>query len=349
MQELVDLLRPAPGERWAALPSSLDPRQLVPLHRKAGPAAVRDRARDRTAPGRVASQALAAILGTGAGTRLLRSRTVTSTAEAGPSLTSWLEGLLGQRRLLVAVGLGPPRPNRKPVLHVLDRCGRTVCFGKLGWTDLSRRLVAHEADFLAALGGRLGQTVVLPEVLARADWHGLNVVLTRPLPIGRRRGRRPLPITAALLRDIAGPLTGADAWARSVVERAGPAVPEAVTAAAERVAASRPLAGRWHGDLTPWNAHPSGGRFLVWDWERTATPVPLGVDAVHAAYQVARLRRGLDVAASAVASEGEAAPVLHELGVDPRLVVDAYLVELFLRHVEDGANDGSIAAFLARR
>jgi hypothetical protein len=43
--------------------------------------------------------------------------------------------------------------------------------------------------------------------------------------------------------------------------------------------------GAWHGDWTPWNMGVLGGRLCVWDWERFAAPVPLGMDLLHHHFQ----------------------------------------------------------------
>jgi len=39
--------------------------------------------------------------------------------------------------------------------------------------------------------------------------------------------------------------------------------------------------GSWHGDWAPWNMANLAESLLVWDWERFATGVPMGFDAVH--------------------------------------------------------------------
>ena len=44
--------------------------------------------------------------------------------------------------------------------------------------------------------------------------------------------------------------------------------------------------GRWHGDWAPWNMARAGGRVQVWDWERSVTGVPVGLDMIH--FQVQR-------------------------------------------------------------
>ena len=62
-------------------------------------------------------------------------------------------------------------------------------------------------------------------------------------------------------------------------------------AALESRPARRRLAfGAWHGDWTPWNMASTAGGLLVWDWERFATGVPVGFDALHYWLQIERRR-----------------------------------------------------------
>ena len=59
--------------------------------------------------------------------------------------------------------------------------------------------------------------------------------------------------------------------------------------------------GGWHGDWTPWNnARFDPDRIVLWDWERSGQPAPLGFDAIHYRFQAlvhgpsGSLRRLLD-------------------------------------------------------
>ena len=49
----------------------------------------------------------------------------------------------------MAVALGRPRVNRKPVLQLIDGDGTTVGFGKVGVDDHTDELVRREGRFLA--------------------------------------------------------------------------------------------------------------------------------------------------------------------------------------------------------
>jgi hypothetical protein len=228
---------------------------------------------------------------------------------------------------------------------VLTSDGATVAWGKVGWDAHTRALVADEADVLERLGGELAPGLVAPTVVARAPWQGTEVVLSAPLPL-RRRGREVLRPDPALLRAVAGPSGALAPWHAAVVRRlaevpGGAAFVEVAERVADRLDAAGVPGARWHGDLTPWNVGPVPGGRAVWDWERSAAPVPLGLDAVHASYAVATLRGGADVPTALAAAADDAPPALSALGVAEAAipaVVAAYAIELLLRHEGDRAH-----------
>jgi hypothetical protein len=346
---LQDLLGGGSGNRLAVLPSRDRPRHLVPVTPSAAAAsALAGRAGDRGAVGRLATGALARAAQWGGG-HLVPARWLVTGGD-GPSLADRVGDLLGLRGLVVAVGVGPPRANRKPVLQVLTGDGTTVAWGKVGWDAHTRTLVGDEADVLERLGGGLGPGLVTPTVVARGPWQGTEVVLTAPLPL-RPRGRGPLRPDPALLRAVAGPPGALAPWHGAAVRRlvevpGGSALVEVADRVADRLDGAGVPGARWHGDLTPWNVGPVPGGRAVWDWERSAAPVPLGIDAVHASYAVATLRQGVDVATALDAAAEDATPALVAIGVAEAAVpavAAAYAIELLLRHEGDRAHWSSPA------
>jgi hypothetical protein len=145
---------------------------------------------------------------------------------------------------------------------------------------------------------------------------------------------------------VAGPPSTLDPWPAATARRlAGTTHGAALGPVLERVADQLAAAGvpgaRWHGDLTPWNVGPVPGGRAVWDWERSAAPVPLGLDAVHASYAVATLRGGADVAGALASAAEDAADALVALGVREAAVpavAAAYAIELLLRQEGDRAH-----------
>jgi hypothetical protein len=330
----------APSAAWAYVPGGSGAR-LVPLDtRRVAAASIGPRGGAR-ARGRadVARRLLGAGLRAGVVQPALRRRV---RVQRSGSVVARLEDELGMAPLSIGVDVGPPRANRKPVLQVLDRGGRTVAWAKLGWNAQTAALVRHEGDVLARLPSVGMARVVAPDVLARFDAGGVDVLVTRPLP-EPTPGAPLSPPPAAAIRDTAllapavdGHLAGS-AWWDGVRGRLDDETADVVERALGDAVATF---GGWHGDLSPWNCWWSGDRLCVVDWERAGGPVPLGLDAVHGPFLVARLdrrRTTTDALDDAVAA---ATPVLRDLGVASHDAVHglriAYLAELAARVADDG-------------
>ncbi|GGK67646.1 hypothetical protein Ppa06_29320 [Planomonospora parontospora subsp. parontospora] len=194
------------------------------------------------------------------------------------------------------------RANRKPVLEARGPDG-TVAFVKIGDTDRTRELVAHEARTLAMLAETPLKTVIPPTVLHHGSWRDLSVLALSPLPV--RRGAAGADLRAEAIREISG--IGGERFA-------------------------------WHGDFSPWNiARGPDDRLLVWDWERFGTGVPLGFDALHHFLQ--RALRRMDPPTAARACVAQALPLLAPFGLsagEARLTAVHYLTALAHRHAADG-------------
>ncbi|GGS90524.1 hypothetical protein GCM10010156_56110 [Planobispora rosea] len=201
------------------------------------------------------------------------------------------------------------RANRKPILEAHGP-GGPVAFVKIGDTVRTHELITNEARALTTLAGFPLKTVVPPTVLHHGSWHGLAVLALSPLPVPDRTARLR---RGAIPRDL---LTEA--------------VREISTVCEEKYAS--------HGDFCPWNiARGPDGRLLVWDWERFATGVPLGFDALHHFFQSA-LRR-MKPAVAARACLAQALPILAPFGLsaaEARLTAVHYLIALAERHAADG-------------
>jgi len=277
------------------------------------------------------------------------SLTVSSSADPATSLVAELGRRLGTE-LAAVVYLGPPRPNRKPVLQLVDRRGRAVAWAKLAPNELTRRLVGTEADALELIASS-GRTTVLraARFLDRFEWPGAEVLVFDPLPPAwiRARGGEEQLVDAALV-DIARliePTTssiGESQWSSSLTDRLEGAGADGVVASFEQLAAVRTEElsfGCWHGDFTSWNHDVRGDRVNVWDWERFDRSVPLGLDLVHLVFQEHLQHQGASITDSASATDTSGLRArLRRLGVTPGtedLVVSCYLFELAARYGED--------------
>ncbi len=227
---------------------------------------------------------------------------------AWPSL---IEETFGRRDLAVAVSVGHVRPQIKPVLHVATTTGQVLGHIKIGWNDVTRSLVRHEAASLLALadegvaGGVEVAELRVPRVLRHQDWYGRDILAVSDIggtPWYRRR-RMALPASATrgvghalgVERGILGasefwlelsqrterllrldaldaPMATALAWVRDKVE--------------SWHASSKLDFGLMHGDWAPWNMASTGSSLAVWDWERSRIRGPIGFDGLFFRFQV---------------------------------------------------------------
>ncbi|CAN5643106.1 hypothetical protein BH11ACT8_BH11ACT8_16250 [soil metagenome] len=242
----------------------------------------------------------------------------------------------------VSMGVGPARVNRKPVLQVFDRRGRTVAFAKVGDSAQAASDVRSETVALRRLEGRPLGCLSVPRVLDASPWNGMEVLLMSPLRARARLGRptderAPLQAMADLVEAFEEPAlpVGELAWwerqCATVDEVADPELRSSLQHCLRVVLGRHGWAtvpvGAWHGDWTPWNMARSGARVLVWDWERFETGVPTGLDVWHYRVNAATRQRGLraDVVLDALARGGG-----DEGG--SAMLADLYLVAIAVRY-----------------
>ncbi len=202
-----------------------------------------------------------------------------------------LEGILGEARLVPAISLGPPRRNRKPVIQLIRPDGEAVGFVKVGWSELTRRLVANEGKWLARLADATPTGIVPPRVLHHATTNDCDVVVTTPLRIDDR-AHRSAPLDAALVLALARTF-GSErqpVHALRAVSEHRASISEIVDI--ERLVDSHRdvelEVGFWHGDLTPWNTATRASTVMVWDWEFADDGRPVGFDLLHARFEQVR-------------------------------------------------------------
>ncbi|HEX7135020.1 MAG TPA: hypothetical protein VF228_20765 [Iamia sp.] len=343
------LLGPAPTEggtaagsrarAYAVLPRRSRPRYLVPVDgRHARGAHIRPGAGAGQAATRLA---LRAALRSGIG-RLLPDRLMVDDGAAGtPGLRRHLAELLGRDDIDVAIALGAPRPNRKPVVQAIGADGATVAWIKIGVDVHTDELVAHEIEAIQAVAGR-DPSVVTPPLLASGTWQGHPLLALGHIEMQESADVLDLP--PAAIRAIAGAthtedVVGSPWWrALETAPDGDGAVATLLEALAPDVAGRRWAFGRWHGDLAPWNATWQDDRLLAWDWERSHTPVPLGLDLFHNRVQVAVVRDGVpvpDALRAAAAAETDTLVALGYAPDDAPLLARAYAVTLRSRYASD--------------
>ncbi|MGH3486421.1 MAG: hypothetical protein ACRDP8_00680 [Actinopolymorphaceae bacterium] len=288
-------------------------------------------------------------------TRIAHHRIRVSVPEGSvaESFEDHLAGILG-RDVVVAIGVGQPRANRKPVLHALTPDGDTAAYVKVGTKEPNKVLVRDEAAALHSFWAADRPTTALrvPRVLHHGRWRGLEVLVLAPLRPGAGRWRRrTVPISA--MRELAGHLgTTESTLAASPVWSLAEDTPDALgdadrarsfdrilAAARSRYGNTKLTLGAWHGDWTPWNMAWNGDHVLLWDFERFATGVPFGYDLTHYRLQSV-LRDAGEVGADRhvrrqLATEPDRRVPADDIvlsGNDPEAVWIAYLVELARRY-----------------
>jgi hypothetical protein len=350
-------------EQYLVAPSMQRARFLVPL--TAGPApaqtAVVHYNKVRHPPLRAARSMLALSLRLNVGQRLLPDRlgvwldrTVTPHEATDLLLQELLRDLLGVPDLVMAIGTRPPDPQHKPTLHLIDGAGRSVAFAKVGWNDITRLRVAHEAEVLAEIRDGTLPALHSPRLLADIKWSERRIAVVAPLPDSVQRVKASNPwSTVAAIRAVSETgnhriteLGGSSYWAalEARVDRTGTIgqeMAEPLHLLAKRILATRGTQscafGAWHGDWVPWNLGWDGDNLWAWDWEHYSTDVPRGFDLLHWAFQTNVTLRHMSIAAA----------VDRLLVAGPRLLARAdlyqpvggalvplYLMEMTLRELE---------------
>ena len=377
---------PAPAgferaEAYLALPRAANARLLVPLGSPRAAATALARNHDATSKkARLARAGLGAGLKVGLTQRVGDRVDVYVDSALSPAdrprhlLTEHLRDIFGRRDLEMAVILGVPRLNRKPVLQVLASDGTVVGYVKAAWNDLTAGLVRNEAQVLADLAAAKPATFTPPALVAAGPWGDLELIAASALPNAARPDpAQILDPPMAVIAEIAG------LWGRSTARLADSpywnGVRERLTARARGMGGVPPTAaaeaakdssdvlqravdwierrhggddiafGAWHGDFTPWNmARSARGRGIpgessttyLWDWERAA-PAPAGLDLLHFLFQgVCRFEGQTPAAAVDRCSERlpSLLPVLDVETGSERALWLLYRLELLFRYDE---------------
>jgi len=345
--------------RYAVLPSTARPRLLVPLgSRRAGAAAVRGYSPSRPAA-RAATRLLAAGFRAGIAGRVLRRRAGPPGWDRGAELLeTHIEEIMG-RRLFMSVFFQTGRPQKKPVLQLITPRGELVGYAKVGWNDLTRRLVRHEGEVLDQVVQALphGSPFTVPPVRHRGTWRGHELLITGAVA-GVRRDIVPEPpltetaTVAALAHGHEAPFLASGYWEtqRSRIETASNDAARALAASLESALRSAELRFVFcHGDWLPWNVgRLAQGGLLVWDWEWSRPAAPAGLDAAQWVFQVELNLRGREPGDAVAHAARAAHETLPRLGVPSELaqpLIAMHVVEAILRLEE--ARAGGVGAVIS--
>ncbi len=337
-------------------------RALVPVD---VPGVAQRALRDASAPESWSRHVLRTVVGLGARTVLetglgVLDRSMLSSHDEQLELR--LAELAGLDVGYLAVRLGPPRANQKPVATVYDPQGRPHAVAKFGGDGLTRALVANEAGALRALAGRRSATLDIPVLRHEGSWGTLGLVVQSMVSFpGRHRlpsdERRILAEHAVVATGSAttGPLR-TTLYATGLAERLltlpTDDTSEAVAACGQRLLAVLAdctlLSGGWHGDWSPQNICATTSGTGAWDWERWDPDRPAGFDALHFRTQLLLADgRRPDEAGRRLLDEAPLLLAPHQPGIAAgvaRSLAGLYLAEIGHRYLVDGQRDTPSAA-----
>lgn len=351
-----------PIATFTVLPNLRHPRLVVPTRTvRAAGAALRQYNDGMSQVARIRKAAIGAAFGVGLG-RVVGNRlhVIPGTDPTTASLLAGqLEDLFGKGHLEIAVFFGEQlRPNRKPVLQVMTERGDVLGYVKVGWNTLTKRLVANEAEALRSMAETPPAAFRVPRLLGEASVGDLRITVVSAFPHRLlRRGALGAAAPYAAAREIASrggtethTLAGSDY--ERILRRRIASIPDIgrqehlsrLFDLVQREDADATLTfGSWHGDWTPWNMSRTRSGLVVWDWERSGRPVPVGLDAIHHRFQF-RWRGGREsVVAAGSAARTEASDTLVRLGVseaNQEVLLRLYLLELMFRF-EEGRDAGT--------
>ncbi|WAE74353.1 phosphotransferase [Streptomonospora nanhaiensis] len=346
------------GNQYLPVPSAHNPRVILPAYnRSAATRGITSFAQGHSLRERARTLLLTGAFATGMAPLLLRDRLYVG---AGPGIEHALTAAL-DRDLSIAIHVGPPRANRKPVLLLLTPGGRTIGYAKVAVNDLTSRLVRAETRALRHLAGTPLRDVTVPRLLYEGEWNGHPLLVQEALPVGEqtdRPTRRQLLRCVTQITAVAGVRElrlSTSPYRHSLEERivALGARPEAapLRAALRRLPDVRVPFGAWHGDLTRWNIASTARRAFVWDWERLCLDAPAGFDALH--YDLNEcVQAGVHPGVHQWLDSGSRLlrdPLMSGTGLRPHTVstvMALYLIDLATRYLHDrqAESGGRLAA-----
>ncbi|MFD6097639.1 phosphotransferase [Nocardiopsis flavescens] len=335
------------GNQYLPVPSACDPRVILPAHnRSAATRGIASFSQGHSLRERLRKLLLTGAFASGMAPLLLRDRLYVG---AGPGIEHALAAAL-DRELAIAIHVGPPRANRKPVLLLLTPGGRTIGYAKVAVNDLTGRLVVAEARALRLLADHRLRDVTVPRLMYQGEWNGRPLLVQEALPVGDQTDR---PTRRQLLRCVAQITSLVEVRRRRLsASTYRGALEERIAALGARPEAGPLMAalhglpdvslpfGAWHGDLTRWNIAGTARRSFVWDWERLSLDAPAGFDALH--YDLNEsvqagvhpgVHRWLESGARLLRD-----PLMAELGLAAHTVstvMALYLIDLATRYLHD--------------
>jgi hypothetical protein len=229
-----------------------------------------------------------------------RDEIIIASRETPPPLESKMAALFPGHTIRLALSSGAPEPaiNRKPSAAVIDATdGAVLAFVKIAASDVSRRIVEHEATMLRALAARQNECFASPRLLFAGEIDGRYITVQSPLPgeplrsenmkarvlfqqslMGSSKPAMQINMVA-MLRDR---LAALEPQRPDLVERF-----DALVSALEQMEFPSTVV---HGDFAPWNLRLHDGKLSAFDWEYGEIDGLPKIDEIHY-----RLQSGLEL------------------------------------------------------
>jgi hypothetical protein len=203
--------------------------------------------------------------------------TIVIASRQPPPLERKLAELFPGQSIRLGLSAGAPEPaiNRKASAAVLAPDGKVLGFVKIAGSDVSRRIMEHEADVLPALSDRTALENSTPRLLFAGEVDGRYVTVQAPLA-GKPAPARMTPAHQAFLASLGcGPTKFASETnmvgllPARIAALAAPhpeisATLERFLPTLERTMVTSTVV---HGDFAPWNLRIHRGRISAFDWE----------------------------------------------------------------------------------
>ena len=320
-QPIVSGLKPLNGKYrkssvFAICPNARSARLLIPLI-SPPVAATSLRVYNAMKPfARARKALLAAGLRSGVAQPVLRHRFHISAHEdmqadklAGVLLEEHLKKALGLKDLAIAVSLGTPGVDRKPLIQVMSPHGRIKAYVKVGWNPQTIQLVKNEEAMLRRLENESFSTAVIPRILEAGWWNDHYLLVEEPSHGEIKRPSQKITNEhLVFLRELhnleydRSRLAESQFWQalHEIVDLLAAKgftyyqslIRRALTTVQNTVGSMELPFGFRHGDFTPWNTMSADDELLVFDWEYAQGHSPPAWDLFHFLIQTAVLVDG---------------------------------------------------------
>ncbi|MEA2710836.1 MAG: hypothetical protein QOF78_3437 [Phycisphaerales bacterium] len=211
-------------------------------------------------------------------------------------LETKLAELFANQTVRVALSSGAPEPaiNRKPSASVIDADGHVLAFVKIAASKVSREIVEHEAEILAALAQHRHLQVDTPRLLFAGEVDGRYLTVQSPLEGTPAPAAWTSEHTAFLDALSSGPekMAADTNMVADLPQRlaAQPALRDVFDAILPTLEQTKVKSTIVHGDFAPWNLRTHNGKLSAFDWEYgDVDGLPL-IDEIHF-----RLQLGLEM------------------------------------------------------